>query len=50
MRPCVGLAGLCGAFCTWRELEDGTYNLADVLRFNYALDEMSYYRDMAGED
>ncbi len=37
MRPCVGIPRLCPPLCTWSQLIDGTYSLADVERFNQAL-------------
>jgi len=40
MRPCTGINGLCPPFCTWAQLNDGTYSLADVEMFNQAMDEM----------
>lgn len=40
MRPCVGIAGLCPPLCTWANLNDGTLSLADVERFNQAMDEI----------
>ena len=40
MRPCVGISGICPPLCTWAQLEDGTYSLADVERFNQAITEM----------
>ena len=43
MRPCTGIAGLCGPLCRWSDLEDGTYTLEHVLRFNYAMDELTHY-------
>lgn len=40
MRPCTGINGLCPPFCTWAQLNDGTYSLADVEMFNQAMDEI----------
>ena len=40
MRPCVGVTNLCPPLCTWSQLQDGTYSIADVMRFNITLDEM----------
>ena len=40
MRPCTGIVGLCPPLCTWAELNDGTYSLADVERFNQAIAEI----------
>lgn len=40
MRPCVGIAGLCPPLCTWAQLTDGTYSLADVERFNQTILEI----------
>ncbi|ACG60371.1 hypothetical protein phiPLPE_49 [Iodobacter phage PhiPLPE] len=40
MRPCVGVGGACPPLCTWAQLEDGTYSLADVEMFNQALDDV----------
>ena len=37
MIPCIGIPGHVPPLCTWKELEDGTYNLADVYRFNEML-------------
>jgi len=40
MRPCVGVNGLCPPLCTWSQLRDGSVTLADVERFNQAIDEV----------
>jgi hypothetical protein len=40
MRPCVGIVDVCPPLCKWSDLHDGTYNLADVERFNAVMDEM----------
>jgi len=40
MKPCVGIAGLCPPLCTWKELNDGTYSIGDVVRFHIAIDEL----------
>ncbi len=41
MRPCVGIPQIgVQPFCTWKELNDGTYNLADVELFHQAMDEI----------
>lgn len=40
MRPCVGAGNVCPALCTWAQLEDETYSLADVERFNQAIDDV----------
>jgi hypothetical protein len=40
MRPCVGIEGVCPPLCTWAQLNDGTYSLGDVERFNQAIDEL----------
>ena len=40
MRPCVGIVGLCPPLCTWAQLTDGTYSLADVERFNQTIGEI----------
>lgn len=40
MNPCVGIPELCPPLCSWRELTDGTYTLADVEMFNQTLDEI----------
>lgn len=41
MQPCVGLPGLgVPPFCSWRELNDGTYSLADVERFHQAMTDI----------
>lgn len=37
MAPCVGEPGVCPPLCRWAELEDGTYSLADVERFNQTI-------------
>lgn len=47
MRPCVGLPGYCPPLCTWAELNDGTYSLADVERFNQTLMEIADSVDKA---
>nr|DAI76097.1 MAG TPA: hypothetical protein [Caudoviricetes sp.] len=41
MTPCVGIEGIAPPLCRWHELTDGTYNLADVERFNQALAELA---------
>ena len=41
MRPCVGLEGVCPPLCTWQQLNDGTYSLADVERFNQTITELA---------
>jgi hypothetical protein len=46
MRPCVGVVGLCPPFCTWAELNNGTYSLADVELFNQAIEEMIAAREV----
>jgi len=40
MNPCTGVDGVCPPLCKWSELEDGTYTLLHVLRFNEVLEEM----------
>jgi len=40
MRPCVGIVGVCPPLCTWAQLEDGTHSIANVERFNQAMDEL----------
>lgn len=40
MRPCVGVNGICPPLCTWAQLNDGTYGLEDVERFNQSIDEL----------
>lgn len=40
MRPCMGINGICPALCNWAQLIDGTLSLADVERFNQAMDEV----------
>lgn len=40
MRPCVGVPKLVSPLCSYKELQDGTYTLADVERFNQTLDEI----------
>lgn len=37
MRPCTGVEGVSPALCSWKDLTDGTYNIADVERFNQTL-------------
>ncbi len=44
MRPCTGIANVCPPLCTLAETRDGTYTLADIQRFHYAMDEMIYYK------
>lgn len=39
MRPCVGLEGVISPLCTWQELNDGTYSIADVELFNNMIRE-----------
>ena len=45
MRPCVGIPGLCPPLCQWKDIADGTYDLAWVKMANSAMDEMCYARD-----
>lgn len=40
MQCCIGIEGLCPPFCTWAELNDGTYNLYDVELFTQAMIEL----------
>ena len=40
MRPCVGLGQICQPLCTWAQLNDGTYTLADVERFHIVMDRL----------
>lgn len=40
MRPCIGIVGVQPPFCTLKETRDGTYSLADMLRFNLILDDI----------
>lgn len=40
MRPCTGVHGITPPLCTWAQLNDGTYSLGDVMRFNIAIDEL----------
>lgn len=40
MRPCTGINGICPPLCTWSQLQDGTYDLADVETFNQAITQM----------
>jgi hypothetical protein len=40
MRPCTGVNGICPPLCTWAELNDGTYSLEDVERFNQTITQM----------
>ena len=47
MKPCVGIDGLCPPLCRWVELTDGTYTLADVMRFHIAMDELVAAREAA---
>ncbi len=47
MRPCVGIDKLCPPLCKWSDLTDGTYTLADVMRFNIAMDELVAAREAA---
>ena len=39
MRPCAGVPNIIAPLCSYRETQDGTYSLADILRFNIAIDE-----------
>jgi len=32
--------GVCPPLCTWAQLNDGTYSLADVERFNVTIQEL----------
>lgn len=47
MRPCVGIDGLCPPLCRYSDLQDGTYNIADVERFNVTMDELTELRNDA---
>lgn len=40
MNPCVGVPDICPPLCSWHQLTDGTFTLADVEMFNQALNEM----------
>lgn len=39
MRPCAGVPSVIGPLCTYRETQDGTYNLAEILTLNIAIEE-----------
>lgn len=47
MRPCVGIDGLCPPLCRYSDLQDGTYTIADVERFNVTMDELIDLRSSA---
>ncbi|KDD40955.1 hypothetical protein L532_4288 [Bordetella bronchiseptica OSU095] len=36
----MGVNGICPPLCTWAQLNDGTYSLEDVERFNQSIDEL----------
>ena len=40
IRPCIGVEGVVPALCTYKELQDGTYSLGDVERFNQVIADM----------
>ena len=40
MQPCVGVVGACPPLCTWSQLEDGTYSIADVEMFNQTIGDL----------
>lgn len=40
MRPCVGVPRLLNPLCSYKDLQDGTYTLGDVERFNQTIDEV----------
>jgi hypothetical protein len=41
MQPCIGLPRFgVPPFCTWKELNDGTYSLADVELFHQTMMEI----------
>lgn len=41
MQPCIGIPRLgIPPFCSWKELNDGTYSLADVEIFHQAMGEL----------
>ena len=50
MRPCVGIDGLCPPLCKWVDLMDGTYSIADVMRFNITMDELTNAREAARQN
>ena len=39
-RPCTGVEGVVPPMCTKRELQDGTYSLADVEEMNQVIADM----------
>lgn len=43
----MGVSGLCPPLCNWSDLSDGTYSIADVMRFNITIDELIAARDAA---
>jgi len=40
MNPCTGIGQFCPPLCTYKELKDGTYSIADVLKFNLILKDI----------
>ncbi len=40
MLPCVGVQGVCPPLCSWAQLNDGTYSLADVEYFHIVINEL----------
>lgn len=49
MLPCTGIPGVAPPLCSWAETKDGTVTLADIQRFNYAIDEMYFYKQREDE-
>lgn len=39
MRPCMGVVNVTPPLCTWTQVQDGTYSITDIMRFNIAIDE-----------
>lgn len=40
MQPCVGITNVCPPLCSFKELKDGTYSLADVEMFHQTMQAM----------
>jgi len=39
MRPCAGVPNVIAPLCCYRETQDGTYNLTEILTLNIAIEE-----------
>ena len=46
-QPCIGIPDLCPPLCTWEQLNDGTYSIADVKQMNNVMEALVNARKKA---